>query len=142
MKFSALRHDANGNEILSEIPMQPPLGYRRTPTLAEQIRQQVRQAKLEFLDDGTISETDEDADDFEVGDDFEPLSPHENDHIPSIAELKKQASEINEEISKRIREGAVADYVRKYGKEPPKTPVPPVEDRVTPPPPPVRGEGA
>jgi len=99
MKDTRLRHDDAGREKLDDRPMQPPLGYKRAPTLAEQIRQQVIRAKLEELE--MLQETDEEADDFEVGDDFEPLSPHENEHIPSIKELRKRADEINAEIRRQ-----------------------------------------
>lgn len=99
MKETRVRHDEQGREKLDDRPMQPPLGYKRAPSLAEQIRQQVIAAKLEELD--ALQETDEEADDFEIGDDFEPLSPHENDHIPSIKELRKRADEINAEIQRQ-----------------------------------------
>lgn len=101
-KWSEIRHNENGEEILNDTPMQPPLGYRRAPSLAEQIRAQVIAAKLEELDQ--LEETEDDADDFEVGDDYEPLSSYENDHIPSIKELRRQVSEINAEIHKRNHE--------------------------------------
>lgn len=93
------RHNEYGMEKLDETPMQPPLGYKRAPTLAEQIRQQVVAAKLAELD--ALEETEEEADDFEVGDDWEPSSKYENDNAPSIKELKAKAQEINERIKKK-----------------------------------------
>lgn len=110
MKKSDARHDEHGREILDPTPMQPPLGYKKTPTLSEQIAQQVRRMKLELLQDDSVQETDEEADDFEVGDDFEPLSPHENDHMPSIKELKKRAQEINAQIKEANRRAAIAAH--------------------------------
>lgn len=92
-------HNPDGEAMLDPKPMQPPLGYKRQPSLADQIRQQVLAAKLEALD--ALEETEEEADDFEVGEDFEPVSPHENDHIPSIRDLKKKAKEINDQIKQR-----------------------------------------
>lgn len=124
------RHNEYGLEVLDETPMQPPLGYKRAPTLAEQIRQQVVAAKLAELD--ALEETDEEADDFEVGDDFEPISPHENDGAPSIKELKARAAEINEKIKKKHLENLRAQLEKemeaKRGEAPPvhlKDPVPP-----------------
>lgn len=90
------RHNEDGEELLNPTPMQPPLGYKRAPTLAEQIRHQVMVAKLEALND--LEETEDEADDFEVGDDFEPMSKYENDHIPTIKQLRQQAQEINDKI--------------------------------------------
>lgn len=104
------RHNDAGEEMLDPVPMQPPLGYKRTPTLSEQIAQQVRRMKLELLQDDSVSETDEEADDFEVGDDFEPISPHENDHIPSIKQLKAKAKEINDQIAEANRRAAIAAH--------------------------------
>lgn len=102
----------DGHELLDPVPMEPPLGYRKSPTLSEQIAQQVRQMKLEVLQEalGELQETDEEADDFEVGEDFEPLSVHENDHIPSLKVLKQRAKEINEMIEKKKLEHAIKQH--------------------------------
>jgi len=106
-KFSPGKHDEYGREIGDPTPMQPPLGYKKALSLSEQIAQQVRIAHLKILEDSAIDETDEDADDFQVGDDFEPLSPHENDHVPTLAALKKRAREINDAIRKKNTELAI-----------------------------------
>lgn len=111
-KQAPLRHDEFGQEILDPQPMQPPLGYKKGLSLSEQIRQQVRLAQLD-LEDSDITETDEEADDFEVGDDYEPLSKHENDHIPSVKELKKRAAAINAEIRKRNNAKAIEEHEAK-----------------------------
>lgn len=99
------RHNEYGEEVLDPVPLQPPLGYKRSPTLSEQILQQVRHAKLEEA--ANVLETDEDADDFNVGDDYEPLSKYENDHIPSVKELKRHAQALNEELKNALRREAV-----------------------------------
>lgn len=89
------RFDENGHEILNPTPMQPPLGYKPTLSLAEQIRVQVRQLKnLEDLE----PETEEEADDFEIDDDPQPESRWENDMIPSIKETRKRARELEQQI--------------------------------------------
>jgi len=95
------KHDANGFELGDPTPMEPPLGYRKAPTLTEQIQQQVRQLQLRMLEDQMSPETEEEADDFEVGDDYEPLSKYENEHMPTLANLKKRAKEINDQIEAR-----------------------------------------
>lgn len=69
--------DENGHEMPNPVPMQPPVGYRRQPTIAEQIRQQIRLASLEAAQAG--AETEEEANDFDVGEDMEPSSPWEHD---------------------------------------------------------------
>lgn len=122
-KLSPQRHDENGYEKLDPTPMQPPLGYKKTLSLSEQILQQVRQYKQQLLDDSAIAETDEEADDFEVGDDFEPLSPHENDHIPSIKKLKQDARAINAKREEAIRKKAIEEHeAKKAAAQPPPEP--------------------
>lgn len=79
------RFDPYGREILNPTPMQPPLGYKPVPSLAEQVRQQIRAYK--HLDDNE-PETEEEADDFEIEDDPMPPSRWENDLIPSIKETR------------------------------------------------------
>lgn len=126
-KLSPLRHNSDGEEILDPTPMQPPLGYKKTLSLHEQIAQQVRRMKLELLRDDDVMETDEEADDFEVGDDFEPLSKYENDHIPTIKALKKKAKEINDAIAAANTKKAIAVHERKKKEaagEPPPPPAP------------------
>lgn len=112
MKYSIERHTKEGAERLSPTPMQPPLGYKRAPSLAEQIRQQVLAAKLEEL--SHLEETDEEADDFNVGEDFEPSSPHENDGMPTIRELKIRAQEINREIERQNTERLYKEVEAKH----------------------------
>lgn len=106
-KPSSFRHTKSGEEILDPTPMQPPLGYKKAPSLHEQIAQQVRRMKMEILQDDSIGETDEEADDFEVGDDFVPLSEHENDHMPTVKNLKLQAKKINDQIKEANRLEAI-----------------------------------
>lgn len=106
-ELSKTRHNEDGEELLDPTPMQPPLGYKKTLSLSEQIAQQIRRMKLEILNDESIQETDEEADDFNIGDDYEPISKHENDHIPSIGELKKRAKIINDQIKEANRQAAI-----------------------------------
>lgn len=87
------RFTENGEEVLNPTPMQPPLGYKKQLSLAEQIRQQVRQ--LKHLDDNE-PETEEEADDFEIEDDPAPPSRWENDLIPSIKETRQRARALEE----------------------------------------------
>lgn len=115
-KLSPLRHDENGYEKLDPTPMQPPLGYKKTLSLNEQIMQQVRLYKQQLLEDDAISETDEEADDFDTGEDFEPLSQYENDHIPSVKKLKEEARKINAKREERIRQKAIDDYKKEQEK--------------------------
>lgn len=87
------RFSEENKEILNPTPMQPPLGYKPSLSLAEQIRQQVRAFK--DMED-TDPETEDEADDFEIEDDPQPVSRWENDMIPSIKETRKRLRELEE----------------------------------------------
>ncbi|UDN67559.1 hypothetical protein [robinz microvirus RP_44] len=107
------RFSEDNKEILNPTPMQPPLGYKAAPSLVEQIRQQVRQFK--HLED-TEPETEEEADDFEIDDDPQPVSRWENDMIPSIKETRARLRTLLEQeklYAKPPTQGAnVADDVK------------------------------
>lgn len=78
-------------------PMALPAHMKRPPTLQEQIRSMVRSERLaqEALANGF--ETFEDADDFDVGDDYDPRSPHELVFDPELGEISQDvAREVNE----------------------------------------------
>lgn len=119
------KHNEFGEEIPDPTPMQPPLGYKRSLSLSEQIAQQVRIAHLKILEDSAIAETDEEADDFEVGDDYEPMSKWENDNVPTLGVLKKRAKEINDAIERRKLEVAIEMHKEKIAKTKAKTEPPP-----------------
>lgn len=88
-------HDERGSEIPDPNPMQPPVGYNPQPSLAQQIRQMIISDRLAREAAEAGMETFEEADDFEVGDDFEeerhspyegnfdPMTPHERAALSS-----------------------------------------------------------
>lgn len=83
--------DPQGREVPDPTPMAPPIGYKRTPSLAEQIREMVRSERLAMEAAAAGFESFEEADDFEVGDDFDPSSPYEEQFEPTpIPELKRR----------------------------------------------------
>jgi len=88
------RLDENGREIVSPLPLEPPLGYKKQPSMAEHIRELIRSERLKQEAEAQGMETFEEADDFDVGDDYEPHSPWENDFDPPISELTKAGREI------------------------------------------------
>jgi len=69
--------DAHGRELPNPVPMAPPVGYKKSLSIAEQMRQMIRLASHEAATAG--AETEEEANDFDVGEDMEPGSPWEND---------------------------------------------------------------
>lgn len=74
----------NGYEVLSPRPMELPIGYVRTPPLEQQIREMVKSALLAREAEAMGAETFEEADDFDVGDDYDPRSPYEEVFEPPI----------------------------------------------------------
>lgn len=83
MSTAKERLDEHGREKLDPKPVAMPLGFERPETLAEQIQRMVRQTvSQEAADQGF--ETFEDADDFDVGDDFDPTSPYEMEFDPIL----------------------------------------------------------
>lgn len=104
------RHDKQGFEHLNDTPMQPPLGYKKTLSLSEQIRLQVRQLKaLEDME----PETEEEADDFEIAEDMIQESRWENDNVPSIKETRRRIAELEEQ-----ERAALAAHVAASTKKP------------------------
>lgn len=113
-KLASIRHNEAGEEVLDPTRRQPPLGHKKTVPLHLQIRQMVMQEKLRQIE--MEPETEEEAEDFNVGEDFEPLSKYENDHIPSLRKLREKAKEINDQIKAAQRKKAVEDYQKDIGR--------------------------
>nr|QJB20745.1 MAG: hypothetical protein [Microvirus sp.] len=65
--------DDRGRELGDPVPMAPPVGLTRSPSLAEQIRSMVRREMSDAAANHGM-ETFEEADDFDIDDD--PLDPH------------------------------------------------------------------
>lgn len=76
------RTNAKAEEHPDPTPMAPPIGYKRQPSLFDQVRDMVRNAQLQNDLAAQGVETMEEADDFDVGDDYDPRSPFEVDFDP------------------------------------------------------------
>ena len=89
----------DGLEIPDPTPIAPPIGYVKQPSLVAQIRAMVRSEKLRLEAEAMGAETFEDADDFDVGDDFDPTSPYEADFEPmdpvDLAALSSQGKNVD-----------------------------------------------
>lgn len=72
--------DELGREKPNPYPLEPPVGYRKQPTIAETMRQMIRQASEEAKMAG--AETEEEANDFDIDDEFDPSTPYEHDFEP------------------------------------------------------------
>ena len=110
--------DNAGREWNDGTPMEPPLGYKRQPTMVEIVREQIRSHHLAMLAMENDLETFEEADDFDVGDDYDPRTAYENDFDPSVEELIKAG---RESVELRTAEEAKAKATKKakVKKQPP-----------------------
>jgi len=87
------RLDEKGREILDGRPMEPPVGFSPQPSLVDRIRKMVQDATLQRELDKAGAETFDEANDFDVGDDYDPSSPWEQYYEPTPFEafIKEQA---------------------------------------------------
>lgn len=69
--------DHLGREIPNPTPLAPPVGYVKQPTIAELMRKMIHQVSFEAANAG--AETEEEANDFDVDEDYEPESPWEHE---------------------------------------------------------------
>lgn len=76
-KLSGKRQTVDGAELPSDVPIAPPIGYKKQPTMVEHIRNAVRSEQLRLAAEAAGAESFEEADDFEVEDDLEPISAYE-----------------------------------------------------------------
>lgn len=81
------RHDVKlteGRELPSPMPVAPPIGYKRQESMFDIVRRMISEERVRqaFMQDGL--ETPEEADDFDVDDDFEPSSPYEHNFDPPL----------------------------------------------------------
>jgi len=79
-----------GAEIPDPRPAAPALGRKPEMNIRDYIKTLVHNERLQAEIDAAGHETFEEANDFEVGDDYFPDSQYENDLEPSVAELVRE----------------------------------------------------
>lgn len=99
---------ADGSEKLDRTPIAPPIGYQRQVPLHLQIREMVRSEALRQAAEAAGAETFEEADDFEVDDDYDPTTPYENDFDPPLKDVREDVEQERKARSK-AQEKSVAD---------------------------------
>ncbi|UOF79229.1 hypothetical protein [Microviridae sp.] len=82
-KSNTGRLDERGRELLDGRPMEPPVGYNPQPSLMEKIRKMVHDAQVQRDLAKAGVETFDEANDFDVGDDYDPTSPWEQYYEPT-----------------------------------------------------------
>lgn len=86
------------------VPVAPPVGYKRVPSMVETIREMVRSERLAAEAAAMGHETFEEADDLDIPDDPPDLhSQWENEFDPPVAEVVKAGKEVVEERERKKR---------------------------------------
>lgn len=101
--------DENGHEVPDPVPLAPPLGYQKQPSMIDNIRAMIRSEHLRRAAEEMGAETFDEADDLEMpeADDYEPASPYEQVFEPTpIPELRRRAAEASQPASQPAPEPA------------------------------------
>lgn len=91
--------DIYGREIGDPTPVAPPVGYKKQPTMVEHIRNMIRSERLAMETAAAGAETFEESEDFDIGDDFDPRTPYENDFDPSYQEIVSSVEESRQQVT-------------------------------------------
>lgn len=97
------RYTKDGHEIMDPTPIAPPLGYDPNPSMFDIVRLEILKNNLRqlHLEQQWENETIEEADDFDVDDEFPMESRWENDYDPSIKELTRRVEELQTQIDQQ-----------------------------------------
>lgn len=84
-----------GGELIPDpVPIAPPIGYVKHPSMVEIVRDMVRSEKLKQLAEEAGAETFEESEDFDIPDDpVQMESPYENEFDPPVEELLQAGRE-------------------------------------------------
>lgn len=97
----------DGHAIMDSVPLAPPIGYKEQPSMIELVRNMIRGERLRQEAMQAGFETMEEADDFDIEDDPEPLySGYENDLDPPMSELMQAGREEIERKKKDQKQGS------------------------------------
>lgn len=108
-KLTAKGLNADGTPMLDPVPLAPPIGYKKAPSMVEIVRDMVRSEKLALEAAARGFESLEESEDFDV-DDEPPLlrSRYENDGDPELRELLAAGRAALAEKEKAAQEAANA----------------------------------
>lgn len=113
-------------EKLDPTPVSIPIGFEKPPSIAEEIRRFIRSYEFEKEMKSQGYETFDEADDFEVGDDYDPHSPYELEFDPDLgkeitreerARLDVERARFDSEILPKIKKKAAIAAKNKKNKK-------------------------
>lgn len=105
-KHPKKRPMVGGKLVPDPVPMAPPVGYVKQISMIDQVRDMVRSERLRQEVEAAGMETFEEADDFEVGDDYDPTSPYEEVFDPVEMGLRRKLTdaEYDAKVEARLNE--------------------------------------
>lgn len=122
--MQAIRHrflNIKRQEMPSPLPIAPPIGYKKTPSLSDQIRDMVRSEKLAAALAAQGVETFEESDDFDIPDDpIDPQSAYEADFEGDALEPFRKPEPVIR--SGRKEYGHVEEFLTDHPEYDPRTP--------------------
>lgn len=109
-----------GEEMLDPVPMAPPVGYQKPFDMFQHIRDMVRSEHLRLAAIEAGEETFEEADDFDVGDDFDPRTEYEEvfDPVDEQVRMALRQKEFRAKVDVRLNEMTRKPESSENGTEP------------------------
>lgn len=92
-KLIAKGLNPDGTVMADPVPMAPPIGYKKHPSMVEIVRDMVRSERLAQEVAASGSETFEESEDFDIDDEYLLHSQWENDFDPPLSEILKAGQE-------------------------------------------------
>lgn len=110
-----------GHEILDPTPVAIPVGFKKPLSLEERMIRFIRSERVRAHLDQSGHETFEEADDFNVGEDFDPVSPYEEhfDHLQNY-ENDKAARAARSRPNKKFEEETPSEQKKAPDRKEPK----------------------
>jgi len=107
--------DDNGHEVPDRTPRSIPVRFKRQTSLIEDVQRFVREELSRQADAQGVESFDE-ADDFDVGEDYEPRSPYELDEENERYDVRDEIRSRREEEASRKRVREAESRIRGEGK--------------------------
>lgn len=109
-KKEMLNAGARLYERADPVPMAPPIGYRREPSMMEIVKGEILKAKVNRLQEELGADTADEAEDFDVGDDDDDESPssayeferHEHDLLRAFEKLQQHHLTMHEKYGRPL----------------------------------------
>lgn len=103
VKKAHLKYDEQGREMMDPTPIAPPIGYKKSPSITEQIRAMITSERLRQEVEAQGYETFEESDDFDMAEDPDPKSPYEEQFEPlPVDDGHGRMKELGDYIGDRI----------------------------------------